>query len=125
MYRFLGMVLTSLVAVQCNIHTGPNLPGQVNRTTGEKKILGFVQTATENEPVCAACLREVVARGLRTERGLLCVSDDAKGLRKAIQTVCGRQAVVQRCQWHTREKVVRYLPKGPQATWRRLAAAGL
>ena len=29
MYRFLGMVLTSLVAVQCNIHTGPDLPGQV------------------------------------------------------------------------------------------------
>ena len=30
MYRFLGMLLTSLVAAQCNIHTGPNLPGQVN-----------------------------------------------------------------------------------------------
>ena len=94
-------------------------------TIGEKKILGFVQTATENEPVCAVFVRELVERGLRTERGLLCVIDGAKGLRKAIQTVCGRQAVVQRCQWHTREKVVRYLPKGPQATWRRLAAAGL
>lgn len=88
-------------------------------TTGEKKILGFVQTATENEPVCAAFLRELVERGLRTEQGLLCVIDGAKGLRKAIQTVFGRQAVVQRCQWHKREHVVRYLPKGQQATWRR------
>lgn len=88
-------------------------------TTGEKTILGFVQTATENEPVCAAFLRELVDRGLRTERGLLCVIDGAKGLRKAIQTVFGPQATVQRCQWHKRENVVRYLPKGQQASWRR------
>jgi len=27
--RFLGMTLTSLVAVHSNIHPGPNLPGQV------------------------------------------------------------------------------------------------
>jgi transposase-like protein len=88
-------------------------------TTGEKKILGFVQTATENEPICAAFLRELVERGLRTEQGLLCVMDGAKGLRKAIQTVFGCQAVVPRCQWHKRENVVRYLLKGQQATWRR------
>ena len=88
-------------------------------TTGEKKILGFVQTATENEPVCAVFVRELVERGLRTERGLLCVIDGAKGLRKAIQTVFGLQATVQRCQWHKRENVVWYLPKGQQASWRR------
>jgi transposase-like protein len=86
---------------------------------GEKKILGFVQTATENEPVCAAFLRGLVTRGLRTDQGLLCVIDGAKGLRKALQTVLGRQGVVQRCQWHKRENVVRYLPKSQQATWRR------
>ena len=68
---------------------------------GEKKLLGFVQTATENEPVCAAFLRSLVDRGLRTDQGLLCVIDGAKGLRKAIQTVFGPQAVVQRCQWHS------------------------
>lgn len=45
--------------------------------------------------------------------------DGAKGLRKAIQTVFGGQAVVQRYQWHNREDVVRYLPKGHQASWRR------
>lgn len=87
--------------------------------TGEKKLLGFVQTATENEAVCAEFLRGLVTRGLRTDQGLLCVIDGAKGLRKAIQTVFDRQAVVQRCQWHKRENVVRYLPKGHQATWRR------
>jgi len=86
---------------------------------GEKVILGFVQTATENERVCAAFLRELVERGLRAEPGLLVVLDGAKGLRKAVSTVFGDQALVQRCQWHKRENVVRYLPKTQQATWRR------
>lgn len=87
--------------------------------TGEKVLLGFVQTATENERVCAAFLRELLERGLRTAQGLLCVIDGAKGLRKAIQTVFGAQALVQRCQWHKRENVLDYLPKGDRALWRR------
>jgi putative transposase len=90
---------------------------------GQKKILGFVQTATENERVCAAFLRELVERGLRVESGLLCIIDGAKGLRKALQTVFGARAVVQRCQWHKRENVVTYLPKTQQATWRRTLQA--
>jgi putative transposase len=87
--------------------------------TGEKVLLGFVQTATENEQVCAAFLRELVERGLKTEHGLLGVIDGAKGLRKALQTVFGSQAVVQRCQWHKRENVLEYLPKTQRPTWRR------
>lgn len=61
---------------------------------GQKTILGFVQTATENERVCAAFLRGLVERGLRVESGLLCIIDGAKGLRKALQTVFGTRAVV-------------------------------
>ena len=87
--------------------------------TGEKVVLGFVQTATENEAVCAAFLRELVDRGLRAEQGLLVVIDGAKGLRKAIQTVFGGHAVVQRCQWHKRENVLPYLPKCQRTTFRR------
>jgi putative transposase len=87
--------------------------------TGEKVLLGFVQTATEHETVCAAFLRELVARGLKTDQGLLIVLDGAKGLRKAVQTVFGAQALVQRCQWHKRENVVAYLPKSQRTTWRR------
>jgi transposase-like protein len=87
--------------------------------TGEKVVLGFVQTATENERVCAAFLRELVARGLRGDRGLLVVLDGAKGLRAAVTRVFGAQATVQRCQWHKRENVVAYLPKALQDPWRR------
>ncbi len=86
--------------------------------TGEKVVLGLVQTATENGRVCAAFLRELIDRGLRSDQGLLCVLDGAKGLRQAVKTVFGARAVVQRCQWHTRENVVAYLPRPQQATWR-------
>ena len=58
------------------------------------------------------------------ESGLLCIIDGAKGLRKALQTVFGPQAVVQRCQWHKRENVVAYLPVGEQPVWRRKLQAG-
>jgi len=87
--------------------------------TGEKVILGFVQTATENERVCSAFLRELVERGLRHAQGLLCVVDGAKGLRKAITTVFGAATPVQRCQWHKRENVLAYLPEGQRVAWRR------
>ncbi len=86
---------------------------------GEKRVLGLVETATENQRVCAAFLRELVARGFTGADGLLVVLDGAKGLRAAVADVFGSAAQVQRCQWHKRENVVRHLPAGVQATWRR------
>ena len=86
---------------------------------GEKVVLGFVQTATENERVCSAFLRSLLDRGLNVDQGVLCVIDGAKGLRKAVDKVFAAKAAVQRCQWHKRENVVRYLPTGQQATFRR------
>jgi transposase-like protein len=86
---------------------------------GEKAVLGFVQTATENEVVCTQFLRSLVERGLNVSRGVLCVIDGAKGLRKAVTKVLEGQAAVQRCHWHKRENVVRYLPVGRQAEFRR------
>jgi transposase-like protein len=86
---------------------------------GRKVVLGFVQTATENEAVCSAFLRGLVERGLKSEQGLLCVIDGAKGVRRAVDKVLSDRAAVQRCQWHKRENVVRYLPVGQQATFRR------
>ena len=85
---------------------------------GEKIILGFLQASTENERVCTDFLRRLVERGLDYEEGLLCVIDGSKGLRKAIQTVFGEKATVQRCRWHKRENVVGYLSKSKQVVIR-------
>lgn len=87
--------------------------------TGEKVVLGFVQTATENRKVCATFLRELVERGLRIDLGLLVVTDGAKGLHAAVREVFGTAAVLQRCQWHKRENVLEYLPERHRATFRR------
>jgi putative transposase len=87
--------------------------------TGEKVLLGFVQTATENRKVCAAFLRELVERGLQIEAGLLVVTDGAKGLHAAVREVCGSAALLQRCQWHKRENVLQYLPERHRPPFRR------
>ena len=86
---------------------------------GNKVILGFVQTATENEAVCSAFLRELMDRGLKIDQGVLSVIDGAKGLRKAVDKVFAQKAAVQRCTWHKRENVVRYLATNLQPTYRR------
>ncbi|MFO0094174.1 MAG: transposase, partial [Gemmatimonadaceae bacterium] len=87
-------------------------------TTGEKRILGLVQTATENTRVCAAVLRELVARGFQAPAGLLVVLDGAKGLSAAVRDVFGEQVPIQRSQWHQRENVLSDLPKTQHALWR-------
>ncbi|MDZ7301152.1 MAG: transposase [candidate division KSB1 bacterium] len=86
--------------------------------SGEKIILGFIETATENHRVCAEFLQGLIARGLEYQQGLLVVIDGGKGLRTAIAEVFGDYALVQRCQWHKRENVVAYLPTSQQARMR-------
>ena len=46
-------------------------------TTGEKRILGLVPTATENTRACAAFLHELVERGFAAPTGGLVVLDGA------------------------------------------------
>ena len=87
-------------------------------TSGEKRILGLVQTASENRRVIASFLRDLGVRGFPLDRRLLVVLDGAKGLRAAVRDVFG-DVPVQRWQWHKRENVVSYLPKGDQPVWRR------
>ena len=65
---------------------------------GEEVVLGFGQTATQDERVCAAFLRGLVELGLKYDQGLLVVLDGAKGLRKAVDRAFGKQAAVQRCR---------------------------
>jgi transposase-like protein len=89
------------------------------RATGEKRFLGFVETDTENAAVLTPFLRSLVERGLDLAPGLLVIVDGAKGLRAAVRKAFAGRARVQRCQWHKRENVVRYLPKREQASWRR------
>ena len=86
---------------------------------GKKRILGFVETATENERVLSQFLRSLVERGLEVSQGILVILDGAKGLRSAVRKCFKGRALVHRCQWHKRENVVSYLPRSEQAAWRK------
>jgi transposase-like protein len=86
---------------------------------GRKIPLGFIQTGAENERVGREMLEGLLERGLRINEGLLCIIDGSKGLRKALYEVLGSKVLVQRCQWHKRENVIGYLPKGIQGSMRR------
>jgi len=112
-YDFVTLILDgkSLADQQVLIAVGVTVDGQ-------KVILGFEQTATENAKVCSQFLQRLVERGLFYQQGLLFVIDGAKGLRKAIEDVFGNYAAVQRCQWHKRENVVAYLAKSEQKRFR-------
>jgi transposase-like protein len=86
---------------------------------GKKMMLGMVQTGSENTTVCRAFLKSLVARGLRYEQGLLVVVDGAKGFHRGVREVFGRAAVIQRCRWHKRENVLKYLPEPKRPAMRR------
>ncbi|PIQ87350.1 MAG: hypothetical protein COV74_01105 [Candidatus Omnitrophica bacterium CG11_big_fil_rev_8_21_14_0_20_45_26] len=86
---------------------------------GRKKILGFVQAASEKESVIREFFERLAERGLDYREGLLCIVDGAKGLIKAIRNVFNGYVLIQRCQWHKRENVVGYLPRGEQTKFRR------
>ena len=78
---------------------------------GEKVPLGFIQTTTENSVPIKDMLTNMKERGLTWEEGLLCVIDGSKGIRKAVEESFGDKAIVQRCQWHKKENILKYTPE--------------
>jgi transposase-like protein len=77
--------------------------------TGEKKLLGLRQGATENAAVVTSLLEDLRERGVKTDVPTLFVLDGAKALRAAVGRVWGKFAVVQRCQAHKRRNVEAHL----------------
>jgi putative transposase len=94
---------------------GIELKGRTNvvalgiTTEGVKIPLGLWEGSTENATVATALLSDLVERGLDPEQGILFVIDGAKALRKAIRTVFGERAVVQRCVRHKERNVLDHL----------------
>lgn len=86
--------------------------------TGQKKVLGLVQAATENHRPVKALLSTIVERGFSYSNGLLAVVDGSKGLTKAVKETFGNEVIIQRCQWHKRENVLSYLPKKDREYWK-------
>lgn len=84
---------------------------------GDKRTLGLTQATTENGAAIAVMLRDMIARGLDFEQGLLIVIDGGTGLRKAIDEVFGIYGVVQRCHVHKLRNVLSHLNENERQTW--------
>ncbi len=83
---------------------------------GTQIPVGPAHGDTENSTVVKRALTDIVARRLRFEAGLLVVLDGSKALRKAVNSVFGDHAIVQRCTLHKRRNVTDYLPKEQRKT---------
>ncbi len=67
---------------------------------GIKVPLGVVEGTTENKAVCTRLVADLADRGLDASQGVLFVVDGGKALERAIRTVFGRKALIQRCRQH-------------------------
>lgn len=79
--------------------------------TGDKVMLGLLQTTTENSKAIGSLFSDLKERGMNYQEGLLFITDGSKGIRKAIEEQFGDKAIIQRCIWHKRENILSYLPE--------------
>lgn len=104
---------------------------------GRKHVLASRVGATENEIVCRDLIRDMVERGLDSQKNYLFAVDGSKALIQAIRAAFGQEVQIQRCQEHKIRDVQGYLPvkqrqeirsklqaaydeKSEKAAWKRL-----
>jgi len=91
---------------------------------GTKVPLGVVEGTTENKAVCTRLVADLAERGLDATNGILFVVDGGKALERAIRSVFGRKALIQRCRQHKERNVTDHLPEAERPlVQRRLRAA--
>lgn len=79
----------------------------------EKIPVGLKEGSTENAQVVTDLLSLLMDRGFSYETGrILCILDGGKALRKAVKSVFGTKALIQRCWLHKLRNIKAYLPKG-------------
>jgi putative transposase len=91
---------------------------------GTKVPLGVAEGASENAAVATRLVADLADRGLDASHGVLFVVDGGKALDKAIRSVFGTKALIQRCRRHKERNVAQHLPEAEQPLiQRRLRAA--
>jgi putative transposase len=91
---------------------------------GIKIPLGVAEGTTENKAVCTRLVADLADRGLDASRGVLFVIDGGRALERAIRSVFGAKALIQRCRRHKERNVTDHLPEVERPlVQRRLRAA--
>jgi putative transposase len=90
---------------------------------GTKVPLGVAEGTTDNKAVCTRLVADLADRGLGASRGVLFVIDGGKALERAIRSVFGAKALIQRCRRHKERNVTDHLPEAERSlVQRRLRA---
>ncbi len=84
-------------------------------TEGEKVVLGFTESRTENGAQVESLLQDLVRRGFTHTDTLLVQVDGSRGLRSGVRKVFGDAAAYQRCQWHKRTNITRHIKNKQEA----------
>jgi len=79
-------------------------------TNGRKHVLGLRVGATENDIVCRDLIRDLINRGVRSDKQYLFVVDGSLPLIRAIRAAFGQEVAIQRCQEHKIRDVQGYVP---------------
>lgn len=78
---------------------------------GRKVVCGLREGSTENAALCTDLLQAIIERGFSPYcEKLLVVLDGSKALRKAVKSVFGDRAIIQRCYLHKLRNICDYLP---------------
>ncbi len=79
--------------------------------SGQKRILGFWEGASENSEVGQELLADIEGRNLKLTRRILWVTDGGSGLIKVLKDRFGKKLIHQRCTIHKDRNIQLHLPK--------------
>lgn len=79
--------------------------------SGQKRILGFWEGASENSEVGQELLSDLESRNLKLSRKVLWVTDGGSGLIKVLKDRFGKNLIHQRCTIHKDRNIQLHLPK--------------
>ncbi len=83
--------------------------------SGQKRVLGFWQGASENHEIAKELLADLERRGLKLSAKILWVTDGGKGLIKVLRERFGKKLIQQRCTIHKDRNIQGHLPKKHRA----------
>jgi putative transposase len=113
------------LAIQVVLIDGTRVGEEVNVVAvgiaedGKKHFMGMEQGPTENAAICMHLLENLIDKGLDPAGEYLFIIDGSKALKKAVKTVFGNNALVQRCIEHKIRNIMEHLPKRLRARVRR------
>lgn len=79
--------------------------------SGQKRVLGFWEGATEHQEVAKSLFSDMESRGLRLTDEIIFVTDGGGGIIRALKDRFGEDLIHQRCTIHKDRNLQRHLPK--------------